>query len=401
MHRLELSLKQGPSRSDINIGTGIRRELSQFIVGSVKSEPRRIAIVSNKRVFALYGAEILRNLKGAGFKVYPWLMPEGERYKSFRVLEGVVKFLADTRIERNDVVVALGGGVVGDLAGFAAAIYLRGVPLVQVPTTLLSQIDSSVGGKTAINLTVGKNMVGAFYQPAAVVIDTETLSSLPTREVVSGLCEMVKQSLVANKELFEMTVGVLERADGNRRVLASSEFAELIAAHCGFKASIVEGDERESATRVDNRSRRILNFGHTTAHALEAITNYRVFRHGEAVGYGILVAGELSKNLGLLSSAELELMHEAVVLCGPLPRADNLEVSRIMRALQHDKKSVGGQINWVLLAGLGSPQIVEGKHISAKLLRLSLRVGLQSCARQKKVHTNAHATIKRTRRRTT
>ena len=401
MHRLELSLKQGPSRSDINIGTGIRRDLSKFIVGSIKSKPRRIALVSNKRVFALYGAEVRRNLKVAGFKVYPRLIPEGERYKSFRVLEGVVKFLADTRIERNDVVVALGGGVVGDLAGFAAAIYLRGVPLVQVPTTLLSQIDSSVGGKTAINLTVGKNMVGAFYQPAAVVIDTETLSSLPAREVVSGLCEMVKQSLVANKTLFEMTVGVLERADGNREVLASSEFAELIAAHCRFKASIVEGDERESATRVDNRSRRILNFGHTTAHALEAITNYRVFRHGEAVGYGMLVAGELSKNLGLLSSAELELMHEAVVLCGPLPRADNLDVSRIMRALQHDKKSVGGQINWVLLAGLGSPQIVDGTHISAKLLRLSLRIGLQSCARQKKVHTNAHATIKRTRQRTT
>ncbi len=150
----------------------------------------------------------------------------------------------------------------------------------------------------------------------------------------------------------------------------------MIAAHCGFKAAIVANDERESTSRSDAKSRRILNFGHTTAHALEAVTNYRTFRHGEAVGYGMLVAGELSRNLGLLNDSDLGLLREAVHLCGPLPRADQLDVNHIIRALKHDKKSVDGQINWVLLEGVGLPKIVEGKLVSAKSLRLSLRAGL-------------------------
>jgi 3-dehydroquinate synthase len=272
---------------------------------------------------------------------------------------------------------ALGGGVVGDLAGFSAAIYLRGLPLAQVPTTLLSQIDSSVGGKTGINLPTGKNLVGAFHQPSSVFIDTETLVSLPPRELVSGFCEMVKQALISDRSLFETTVHCLQKSGSKRDFLVSPEFENLIAAHCGFKASIVANDERESTSRSDAKSRRVLNFGHTTAHALETITNYRVFRHGEAVGYGMLVAGELSRNLGLIDAGELKSLREAVSLCGPLPRADNLDVNQIIRALEHDKKSVGGQINWVLLEGIGRPRIVEGRLISAKSLRLALRAGLQ------------------------
>jgi len=300
-------------------------------------------------------------------------MPEGERYKSFRSLEKAVIFLSENRFERDDLVLALGGGVVGDLAGFAAAIYLRGLPLVQAPTTLLSQIDSSVGGKTGINLATGKNLVGAFHQPASVFIDTETLVSLPPRELVSGFCEMVKQALMADTSLFEMTVGCLQKRD----FLLSPEFEELIAAQCGFKASIVANDERESTSRTDAKSRRVLNFGHTTAHALETITGYRYFRHGEAVGYGMLVAGELSRNLGLIDSGTHDSLRDAVRLCGPLPRADQLDTNQITGALKHDKKSVGGQINWVLLEGIGRPKIVEGRLISAKNLRLSLRAGLR------------------------
>jgi 3-dehydroquinate synthase len=254
---------------------------------------------------------------------------------------------------------------------------------VQVPTTLLAQIDSSVGGKTGINLPTGKNLVGAFHQPSSVFIDTETLSSLPPRELTSGFCEMVKQSLVADSSLFEMTVHCLQKSTGKRDLLLSSEFEDLIAAHCGFKASIVANDERESTTRSDAKSRRVLNFGHTTAHALETITNYRIFRHGEAVGYGMLVAGELSRDLGLIDAEDLKLLRDAVSLCGPLPRADNLEINQIIRALKHDKKSVGGQINWVLLEEIGRPKIVEGRLISAKSLRLSLRAGLKGLERQK------------------
>ena len=389
MRRLELALNQETRRSVINVGRGTRLDLARLISPSLSRKPRRIGIISNDRVFQLYGREIVRNLKREGFKVFEWLMPEGERYKSFPVLENAVKFLNENEFERDDLVVALGGGVVGDLAGFAAAIYLRGLPLAQVPTTLLSQIDSSVGGKTAINLPTGKNLVGAFHQPACVVIDTETLLTLPQRELVSGFCEMVKQALIADESLFEQTVTGLRQVRESRDFLLTPDFEDLIAAHCSFKASIVAGDEREATGRADAKSRRILNFGHTTAHALEAVTNYRHFRHGEAVGYGMLVAGELSRNLGLLDPGELELLREAVHLCGSLPRADNLDVNQIISALKHDKKSVDGQINWVLLEGVGLPKIVEGKLISAKSLRLSLRAGLQHARGGRKVHRNA------------
>jgi 3-dehydroquinate synthase len=380
MHRLDISLKQSARRSEINIGSGIRRNLGQLL--PLKA-PRRVGIISNQRVFGLYGREVKSSLKAAGFKTFEWLMPEGERYKSFPVLEKAVNFLSENRFERDDLVMALGGGVVGDLAGFSAAIYLRGLPLVQVPTTLLSQIDSSVGGKTGINLPTGKNLVGAFHQPASVFIDTETLASLPPRELVSGFCEMVKQSLISDTSLFAMTVNCLQRQTDNSDFLCSTEFESLIAAQCSFKALIVANDERESTSRTDVKSRKVLNFGHTTAHALETITNYRFFRHGEAVGYGMLVAGELSRNLGLIDSGELKSLRDAVSLCGPLPRADNLDTGAIIRAIKHDKKSVAGQINWVLLEGIGRPKIVEGRLISAKSLRLSLRDGLRALERQK------------------
>src|SRR5205085_12238649 len=178
MHRLEISLKKEARKSEIHVGRGIRRDFAQLL--PLKSSGR-VGIISNKRVFALYGQDVRRALKG--FKTFEWLMPEGERYKSFRELERAVTFLSENRFERDDLVLALGGGVVGDLAGFSAAIYLRGLLLVQMPTTLLSQIDSSVGGKTGIHLPVGKNLVGAFHQPSAVFIDTETLQSLPAREL--------------------------------------------------------------------------------------------------------------------------------------------------------------------------------------------------------------------------
>jgi 3-dehydroquinate synthase len=380
MHRLEISLTQEARKSEINVGRGIRRQLGDLL--PLKA-PRRAGVISNRRVFDFYGPDVVRSLKAVGCKVFEWLMPEGERYKSFSMLEKAVAFLSENRFERNDLVVALGGGVVGDLAGFSAAIYLRGVPVAQVPTTLLAQIDSSVGGKTGINLPTGKNLVGAFHQPAAVFIDTETLTSLPQRELVSGFCEMVKQSLIADRSLFEMTVDCLQKVGNNRDFLLAEEFENLIAGHCAFKASIVANDERESTDRADSKSRRVLNFGHTTAHALETITSYRTFRHGEAVGYGMLVAGELSRDLGLIDSGDLKLLRDAVRLCGPLPRADKLEISQIIRALQHDKKSVDGQINWVLLEGIGRPKIVNGRLISAKSLRQSLRAGLKPFERQK------------------
>ncbi|HEV2764054.1 MAG TPA: 3-dehydroquinate synthase family protein, partial [Pyrinomonadaceae bacterium] len=334
-----------------------------------------------------------------------WLMGDGERFKSWRTAERALAFLAASSVERSDVVVALGGGVVGDLAGFAAALYLRGVAFVQAPTTLLSQIDSSVGGKTGVNTADGKNLVGAFHQPRAVVVDTDTLRTLPQRELTAGWCEAVKQGAAGDRRLFEETVRFLED-EGARRQSRKGEtnderaarkrsreradpgpglsddprearLARLVAAQCAFKARIVAGDEREDVSRTDARSRRILNFGHTVGHALEAVTNFRRFRHGEAVGYGMLAAGEISVRLGLLERSELELLRRAVGLTGRLPPAAGLDEDAVLGALSADKKAVAGRVRWVLLERIGRARIVDGREVAPRVVRASLRAALR------------------------
>jgi len=373
-----------PARSqsyDIKIGSRLLERLGNEVRTAVGSGARRAALITNKTVFKLYGDRVTESLKRTGFSVNHWLMRDGEQHKSFSSLERAVEFFSKAGLERNDVVVALGGGVVGDLAGFAASVYLRGIALVQVPTTLLAQIDSSVGGKTGINLASGKNRVGAFHQPRLVVIDIDTLKTLPAREVTSGFCEMVKQGVVGDRKLFNRTVRLLSRRGSD---LAASpaqgpslpDLAATIAAHCRFKAGIVANDEREAIDRTDARSRRILNFGHTTAHALEKVTKYQHFRHGEAVGYGMLVAGHLSKSLGSLPADALESLREAVKLCGPLPRADGLSAAKLIAAMTADKKAVEGKLKWVLLDDIGRPRIVDSDRIKPKILCEALTAGL-------------------------
>ncbi|HEY3102131.1 MAG TPA: 3-dehydroquinate synthase [Pyrinomonadaceae bacterium] len=373
-----------PARSQtyqIKVGAGLLPTLGEELRASVGPEARRAALITNRTVFELYGRRAIQSLRRAGFAVNYWLMRDGERQKSFRSLQRAVEFLSESGLQRNDAVVALGGGVVGDLAGFAAAIYLRGISFVQAPTTLLAQIDASVGGKTGINLPAGKNLVGAFHQPRLVVIDVDTLRTLPRRELTSGFCEMVKQGAVGSRKLFDQTVKLLRRSGTDFSLFldqqkSRTEVSAAIAAHCRFKASIVAGDEREDVARTDRRSRRILNFGHTTAHALEKVTNYRRFRHGEAVGYGMLVAAEISKSLGMLPSRELELLRKAVTLCGPLPRADDLSTAQIIDAMTVDKKAVQGKLNWVLLERIGRPRIVDANQIETPMLRAALAAAL-------------------------
>ena len=365
---------------DIRIGSGVLSEVGKEARGVLGERTQRIALISNETVFKLFGKQSVSSLSAAGFEVSTWLMKDGEQHKSLRSLEQALTFLSRSGIERSDAVVALGGGVVGDLAGFAAASYLRGVALIQVPTTLLAQIDASVGGKTAVNLPTGKNLVGAFHQPRLVLIDTDTLRTLPPRELTAGWCEAVKQGAVGDRKLFDRTVRLLRGGTNFSLCLeqedSQTEVCATIAAHCRFKASIVAGDERESVDRDDRRSRRILNFGHTTGHALEAATGYRHFRHGEAVGRGMLVAGEISKNLGMLAPRELESLREAVRLCGPLPPAQDIDVDEVMRLIKSDKKSVTGKIKWVLIEEIGKARIVDGSEIDSRLLRTSLRNGL-------------------------
>src|SRR6266436_290895 len=305
MPSVSVRLPARKKKYEIKIGPDLLSELGHEARTVLGPNPQRAALISNPVVFKHYGERARQSLKAGNFKTTHWLMPEGEQHKSLKSLAQALEFLTESGLERGDVVVALGGGVVGDLAGFAAATYLRGVAFWQVPTTLLAQIDASVGGKTAVNLPAGKNLIGAFHQPSLVLIDTETLRTLPARELTAGWCEAVKQGAVASRKLFRQTVDFLSRG---------GLLGELIAAQCRFKASIVAGDEREEIARTDRRSRRILNFGHTTAHALEKLTGYRRFRHGEAVGRGILVAGEISKSLGMLGSGELESLCAAVRL---------------------------------------------------------------------------------------
>ncbi|HEX8847410.1 MAG TPA: 3-dehydroquinate synthase [Pyrinomonadaceae bacterium] len=374
---MRVRLQRRATEYEIAIGAGTLARLGLSARSALEADPRRLVLISNRKVFTLYGERALRSLRSVGFTVAHWLMGDGERFKNLNTLERALAFLSSTGLERNDAVVALGGGVVGDLAGTAASLYLRGLPFLQVPTTLLAQVDASVGGKVAVNTSAGKNLVGAFHHPRAVLIDTDTLETLPARELTAGWCEAIKQGAVGGRSLFEMTHKFLKGRAAGRADADALGLARLIAAHVAFKASIVAGDERENVSRTDASSRRILNFGHTVAHALEAGTNYRRFRHGEAVGYGMLVAGEISERLGLLDRSELELLRDAVRLCGRLPRAADLGEEMILSRLAHDKKSVGGHLKWVLLEGIGRARIVDGREVGRKLLRASLRAGLQ------------------------
>jgi 3-dehydroquinate synthase len=362
----------------IAIGPGLLGEIGEHARRSLTPATRRIVLISNPTIFRHYGDTAIHSLRKAGFRVSHWLMRDGESHKTLRSLESALHFLTDAKLERHDALVALGGGVVGDLTGFAAAIYLRGIAYIQVPTTLLAQVDASVGGKTAVNSASGKNSIGAFYQPRRVVIDTCTLQTLPSRELTSGWCECIKQGAVGSRRLFDSTFRHLANGPAFGTHAADEQLAQLVAAHCSFKARIVAGDEREAVERTDHRSRRILNFGHSIAHALEFVTSYKRFRHGEAVGYGMLVAGELSKRLGILPSSDLESLCAAIHLAGRLPPANNIRTNAIIDALGRDKKSVGGHIQWVLLERLGRARIVDGHEVTPRVLRASVRAALQS-----------------------
>ena len=375
MSRLQVQTKASARNYEIIIGRGVLAEAGRVARRRFDSTAKRVAIVSNSKVFSLYGSRVVASLTASGFTVTHTLVGDGEQYKSFDTAEKILNFFSKSQLDRDDGIVALGGGVVGDLTGFAASIFLRGVPVIQIPTTLLAQIDASVGGKTAVNLASGKNLVGSFHQPRAVLIDIEALATLPPRELVAGWCETVKQGAVGSKKLFTQTVDFLRRCEPGK-VHVSRNLESLVASHCALKASIIADDEREDVERNDHRSRRVLNFGHTIAHALEAVTRYRYFRHGEAVGYGIMAAANLSKNVGMLSESELELLTQGVRLCGPLPAANQLDQTLIMRAIRQDKKRTGGQNQWVLLERIGRARIVNGKEISPLLIRQSLSEAL-------------------------
>jgi len=357
---------------DIHVGPRALARLGEVARGALSPRARRVVVVSNETVFRLYGRRSVASLRAAGFAAETFLVGDGERHKTLREAERALDFFSRRRLERTDAVVALGGGVVGDLAGFAASVYLRGVQFIHAPTTLLAQIDAAVGGKTGVNTRAGKNLIGTFHQPRAVVADTDALRTLPPRELTAGWCEAVKHGAVGGPVLFRHTRDFLARSEAED----VEALADLIAEHCAFKARVVAADERESLETRARLSRRFLNFGHTVGHALEVVTRFRRFRHGEAVGYGCVVAAEVSKRLGLLGAAGLQSIREVVALAGPLPRADDLDAADILAATAADKKTAGGRLHWVLLERIGRARVVPASEVPPRVVRESIRAGL-------------------------
>jgi 3-dehydroquinate synthase len=348
----------------IHIGAGLTDELGVLARSALGERARRAVVITNGRLEALYGDRVRRALVAANFTAHQFLIGDGERFKTLRSAESILTFLIERGIERSDAIVALGGGVVGDLAGFAAAVYLRGIRLVHVPTTLLAQIDSSVGGKTGVNHQLGKNLVGAFHQPSLVVIDPETLSSLPPREMRSGLYEALKYGVISDPPLFHR----IARDTTLLTNLDREAIGHLIARCCSIKATVVSRDEHEGGLR------KTLNFGHTIGHALEAVTNYRRFLHGEAVGHGMRAAARIAERLDLLSRSDRIAIDDAVNRIGKLPAANTLALDDIISAMHHDKKTEAGRTTFVLPVEIG--RVVIRSDVPLRVVRSALKDAL-------------------------
>jgi 3-dehydroquinate synthase len=338
---IRLNVRTSSGEYAIEIAADASRRLPALL--DAARLPARRFIVSSQTVWRLHGDR----LQGVTTE-NPILIPDGERYKHLATVGRIYDALIRAGADRVSAIVAVGGGVTGDVAGFAAATYLRGIPVVQVPTTLLAQVDSSVGGKVGVNHSMGKNLIGAFHPPAAVVIDPDLLATLPRREFRAGLYEVVKYGVIASRPLFERTARDLKALFARD----AGALLPVIAESCRIKASIVEQDERESGLR------RTLNFGHTAGHALEAITKYRRFRHGEAIAYGMLAAAALATSRGVFPQADRDALAAHIMQMGPLPPVGDLPASDVTEATRRDKKVLAGRLHFVLPTSIGSTTTV-------------------------------------------
>jgi shikimate kinase / 3-dehydroquinate synthase len=343
---INLDVSLGARSYPIVIGRGVLDDaglLGSHVGGN------KVAIVTNTTVAPLYLERVAAPLRTAGREVVEIVLPDGEEFKTWDSLNLVFDALLANKCDRKTTLVALGGGVVGDMTGFAAATYMRGVPFVQVPTTLLAQVDSSVGGKTGINHPLGKNMIGAFYQPRAVLADTATLDTLPARELSAGLAEVIKHGAILDAGFFdwiEQNIGKLVARD-------AEALAHAIARSCEIKADVVRKDEREGGLRA------VLNFGHTFGHAIEAGMGYGNWLHGEAVGCGMVMAADLSQRLGYIDAAAVERVRALVKAAGLPVAAPDLGAERWIELMEVDKKNEGGEIKFILIKPLGTPIITS------------------------------------------
>ncbi len=351
-----LSVALGERSYPIHIGAGILGDSGLYAphVAGVA------AIVTNSVVAPLYLARLRTALEAAGTRVVPIIVEEGEQAKRWEVLEQLFEALLAGRCGRDGVIVALGGGVVGDLAGFAAAVYQRGIDYIQVPTTLLAQVDSAVGGKTAINHARGKNMIGAFHQPRAVVSDVASLDTLPERELRAGLAEVIKYGAALDVEFLKWLEANLDRLLARDR----AALVHAVRRSCELKAAIVAEDEREAGARA------LLNFGHTFGHVIETATGYGNWLHGEAVAAGMVIAAELSARCGLLHKADAARLRELVARAGLPVAPPPIGEARWRELMALDKKSAQGGVRFVLLEGMGKAMLKSG--VAEALVRESI-----------------------------
>ncbi len=336
-----LTVDLGERSYPIHIGPGL---LDRAELLAPYQAQKRVAIVTNTIVGPLYLERLKHSLESAGVSVLPIVLPDGEAYKDWETLNLVFDALLQNRAERKTTLIALGGGVIGDMTGFAAASYQRGVSFIQVPTTLLSQVDSSVGGKTGINHPLGKNMIGAFYQPRLVLADTDTLKTLPARELSAGLAEVIKYGLIWDTEFFAWLEAHMEKL----RALEPQAVAHAIYRSCEIKAQVVAQDERESGVRA------LLNLGHTFGHAIEAGMGYGNWLHGEAVGAGMVLAARVSQRMGLINLSDLTRAESLIARAGLPVEAPPLGVEKYLDYMGVDKKVEDGKIRFVLLNRIGA-----------------------------------------------
>ena len=341
-----VKVELGDNSYDIYIGSKLSEELKKFVSSAKFSQ--KAMLVTDTNVEKIFSGEIRLALENAGLEVKVVTIPAGETSKSLAEAEKIYTEAIEFGLDRKSAIFALGGGVVGDLTGFIAATYLRGVPFVQIPTSLLAQVDSSVGGKVAVNHKLGKNLIGAFYQPKAVFIDLDMLKTLLSREIASGLGEIVKYGVISDSELFKYI------EDNSYKILALEHevMEHIIARSCEIKADVVSKDEKEGGLR------RILNFGHTMAHAIEEATGYSRYTHGEAVAIGMIGAAYISYKLGRIDEATLNRLQNLIDKLGMLSRSKDCDVDIMFEAIFRDKKTINGKINWVLMDNIGKVSII-------------------------------------------
>ncbi|MFM9970663.1 MAG: 3-dehydroquinate synthase [Burkholderiales bacterium] len=323
---------------------------------------KRVALITNEVVAPLYLSSLRGTLESAGVKVVPIILPDGEQHKTWETLNKVYDQMLTARCERGTTIVALGGGVVGDISGFAAATYQRGIPFIQIPTTLLAQVDSSIGGKTAVNHPLGKNMIGAFYQPKAVISDMGTLLSLPDRELKAGLAEIIKHGLIRDAEFFSWLETNIDR------ILARDMDAltHAVLRSCEIKGAVVVNDERELGERA------LLNFGHTFGHAIENGMGYGTWLHGEAIAAGMVLASDLSMRLGMLKSPEPTRIRKLLLRAGLPVEVSGLSRDKMRELMSLDKKAKDGKLRFILLERVGSA--VVRADVSSKTLDQTLEL---------------------------